>query len=135
MNQIVLSVVCNQSNRNTATLLNKEVEEIDEPVKVGNGNVIRAVKKGTIRLRAIQVDDTTRDIALQDYKHIPHLDVCLFSLTKALERGWSLRNQGLHIILTKNGVSIMFDRFDFCPRGSNRHSPSLVWPTLASILS
>ena len=47
-----------------------EVEEIDEPVKVGNGNVMRAVRKGTIRLRAIQVDDTTRDIALQDYKYI-----------------------------------------------------------------
>ena len=86
------------------------VEEIDEPIKVGNGNKARALKKGSLPLMLLQRNGDTMDIVLDDYKYSPQLGVCLFSLTKAIEKGWSISNQALDIILTKGNTRIMFDK-------------------------
>ena len=88
----------------------EDVEEIDEPIKVGNGDKARAIKKGTLNLTAIQKTGHTMDIKLQDYKYSPELGVCLFSLTKALHHGWTLTNYGINITLTKNETVLTFDR-------------------------
>ena len=95
-----------------------DIEETDDPIKAGNGCKARASKKGTIKLCAAQVDDLVRDIALQDCEHAPHLDACLLSLTKALKRGWSLKNEGMHVVSERNGVSMMFDRFSETKSGN-----------------
>ena len=87
-----------------------DVVEINEPIKVGNGDKARAIKKGTLPLMLLQKNGDTIDIALEDYKYSPQLGVCLFSLTKAIEKGWMLSNQGLKIILRKGIASIEFDR-------------------------
>jgi hypothetical protein len=36
---------------------------------------------------AQQKNGKTLDIQLEDYKHAPEFDVCLFSLVKAIEKG------------------------------------------------
>ena len=89
-----------------------DVEEIDEGVKVGSGDRIRAVKKGTIRLTAMQRDGTTFDLALKDYKYVPNLGVCLFSLVKAIQRGWTISNKGTRIVLSKDDKKIIFDKIN-----------------------
>jgi hypothetical protein len=47
---------------------------------------------------------------LEDYKYAPEFDVCLFSLMKAIEKGWTLSNEGTCIVLKKKKNSIKFDR-------------------------
>ena len=87
-----------------------DVEEISEPINVSNGNDVRATKKGTLHLTAHQLDGTTMDLKMEGYKYAPGFSVCLFSLTKAIENGWSLSNRGQVITLQKGKNIIKFDR-------------------------
>jgi len=87
-----------------------DVEDINDPVKVGNGNQVRLLKKGTLPLMLLQKNGDTMDILLEDYKYAPDFDVCLFSLMKAIEKGWTLSNKGTNIVLTKKNTTIVFDR-------------------------
>jgi hypothetical protein len=83
---------------------------INDPVKVGNGNQVRAIKKGTLPLMLLQKNGKTLDIQLEDYKYAPEFDVCLFSLMKAIEKGRTFLNEGTCIVLRKKKNSIKFDR-------------------------
>jgi hypothetical protein len=87
-----------------------EVTEINEPIKVGNGNKARAVKKGSLPLMLLQKNGETIDILLEDYKYSPDLGVCLFSLMKAIQNGWSISNRDLIITLKKGSIEIQFDQ-------------------------
>ena len=87
-----------------------DVVDINEPVKVGNGNQVRTIKKGSLPLMLMQKNGDTMDILLEDYKYAPDFHVCLFSLMKAMEKGWTLSNDGVKIILTKGRTTIKFDR-------------------------
>ena len=87
-----------------------DVEDINDPVKVGNGNQVRLIKKGTLPLMLLQKNGDTMDILLEDYKYAPDFDVCLFSLMKAIEKGWTLSNKGTNIVLQKKNTTIVFDR-------------------------
>ena len=87
------------------------VVEIDEPIKVGSGQQVRAKMKGTLPMTVVQVDGRSLDIALQDYKCVPDIHVNLFSLTKAMSTGWRISNTDKQIKLSKNGVEIVFDRY------------------------
>ena len=49
-----------------------------------------ATKIGKRRVTAIQADGTSLDLILEDYKYVPDLWVNLFSLTKALAKGWNM---------------------------------------------
>jgi len=40
----------------------------------------------------LQKNGDTMDILLEDYRHAPDFDVCLFNLMKAVEKGWTLSN-------------------------------------------
>ena len=86
------------------------VQDIDEPIKVGNGDKARAAKKGTLHLMAVQKTGYTLDVKLEDYKYSPELGICLFRLTKALHRGWRITNNDVNITLTKGNASLTFDR-------------------------
>ena len=88
------------------------VVEINDPVRVGDGTVVRATKKGTLPLMVLQKDGETMDIKLEDYKYAPEFDVCLFSLMKAISSGWTLSNKGNHINLTKGDHTLVFDRIE-----------------------
>ena len=60
-------------------------------------------------LMLLQKNGDAVDIQLEDYKYSPQLGVCLFSLTKAIEKGWAISNDGMKIILRKGPGIIEFD--------------------------
>ena len=88
----------------------RDYVEINEPIKVGTGKAARATKKGTLPLTQIQRNGDTTDVSLHDYKYSPALSVNLFSLMKALEKGWTITNKGLVLILTRGEQRLVFDR-------------------------
>jgi len=58
----------------------------------------------------LQKNGDTMDILLEDYKYAPDFDVCLFSLMKAIEKGWTLSNKGTNVILAKKNTTKVFNR-------------------------
>ena len=89
-----------------------DVKEINDPVRIGNGKVMRALKIGKLRRTVRQNDGQTFDIVLQDYKYVPGLMTNLFSITKSLQSGWNLSNEGVKVILKKKkgDYRIVFDK-------------------------
>jgi len=61
------------------------MEDINDPVKVGNGNQIQHIKKRTLPLMLLQKNGDALDTLLEDHKHAPDFDVCLFSLMKGID--------------------------------------------------
>ena len=87
-----------------------DVEEIKEPVTIGDGTKLYATKIGKKRCTVLQANGDTMDIVLDDYKFVPKLQHNLFSITKALDNGWSISNKGLTMKLKKGDWSLSFDR-------------------------
>jgi len=87
-----------------------DVEDVNDPVKVGNRNQVQLLKKGTLPLMLLQKNGNAMDTLLEDYKHAPDFDACLFSLKKAIEKGWTLSNKGTNVVLTKKNTNMVFDR-------------------------
>ena len=109
--------------------------DIDEGITIGDGKSLRATKVGKVRRTLHQVDGSTLDIVLEDYKCVPGLDTNLFSITKALASGWQLGNQGVHLTLAKDDMMVIFDRLyqskggclvgvDILPRQQNKATNS-----------
>ena len=84
---------------------------ISEEITVGNGNVMMAKKIGKLRCEILQKNGEKLVITLQDVKHVPDLWINLFSIGKALKKGFNLGNDGEKIKLIKGNVTILFDRF------------------------
>ena len=89
-----------------------DVTEIDEPVKVSNGNRLWCVKKGTLPLTAIQTNGDTVDLILKDYKYAPGFQVNLFSLMKSIDCGWKISNKGPILKLTTGKDTLCFDQIE-----------------------
>ena len=53
-----------------------------------NGTVLQGLKVGDRRVTKIDLDGSQHSIVLKDFKHVPGLQVHLFSLTKAMQYGW-----------------------------------------------
>jgi len=70
------------------------MEDINDPVKVGNGNQVRLTKKGTLPLMLLQKNGDAMDTLLEDCKDAPDLDVYLFSLMKAIEKVGPYQTKG-----------------------------------------
>ena len=87
-------------------------EPIHDEIGVGNGNIVVATKRGSIRLVVHQRNGNRSNITLHGCKYIKGLSTNLFSITTALSRGWSLSNKNVHIILTKDDGRIVFDTLD-----------------------
>ena len=87
-----------------------DTEDIDEKVTIGNGKSLAAPKKGKARLTAVQRNGTTKDIVLNDCKFVPGLETNLFSLTKSIDQGFKIGNEGPVLILRKGNVVLKFDR-------------------------
>jgi hypothetical protein len=77
---------------------------------VGNGKSMTATKVGSLKCCIIQVDGSGLEITLHEVKYVPELWVNLFSINKALKKGYKLSNKGLSICLSKGAVSVTFDR-------------------------
>jgi hypothetical protein len=50
-----------------------DVQVINEPIQVGNGNCMIATKIGKLRRAIIQRDGKTSDVVLKDVKYVPQL--------------------------------------------------------------
>jgi hypothetical protein len=63
-------------------------------VKIGNGKELSATKIGDKRMTVVQKYETTSDILLKDCKYVPQLYTNLFSISKDLQKGWTISNHG-----------------------------------------
>jgi hypothetical protein len=64
-----------------------DVRDIDEKIRVGNGNLLFATKIGNLKLDVTQVNGTNFTITLQGVNFVPDLWVNLFSINQALKKG------------------------------------------------
>jgi hypothetical protein len=88
-----------------------DVRDIDEKIRVGNGNLLVATQSGNLNLDATQIDGTKFTITLQDVKFVPDLWVNLLSINQALKKGYRISNNIMIISLSKGLNKITFDRF------------------------
>jgi hypothetical protein len=71
---------------------------------------MKAVKVGSLKCHAIQLNGSSINVTLKEVKYVPELWVKLLSISKALKNGFDLRNKGLMISLKKRSVSVTFYR-------------------------
>jgi hypothetical protein len=76
--------------------------EIDEEIKVGDGNYIKATKMGEKRVLIKQPGGVLKGYVIYNCKYVPQLWINLFSITSALRRGWNLSNNGIIMSISKN---------------------------------
>jgi hypothetical protein len=84
--------------------------EIDESIKIGNGNSMNSTKIGNLKCEVTQVNGEKLTIRINDIKYVPSLCVNLFSLNKALKKGFKISNDGVVISLNYKHVKLTFDR-------------------------
>ena len=61
-------------------------------------------------MTVVQKDGTTADVVLTNCKYVPQLFTNLFSITKALQKGWNISNHGdSGMKITKDQLMIIFD--------------------------
>ena len=95
---------------------------INDEIVFGDGRSAIATKKGSVCLEAIQRNGTKTLITLDNCKYVPSLANNLFSITRALAKGWTIGNKGIHIHLQKNGKTIMFDQINSTSSGFVMHA-------------
>jgi hypothetical protein len=82
----------------------EDVKEINESIKIGNGNSIKSTKIGNVKCEVTQVNGEKLTITMNDVKYVPSLCVNLFSLNKALKKGFKVSNDGVIISLNYKHV-------------------------------
>jgi hypothetical protein len=98
-----------------------DIKEIDESIKIGNGNSMKSTKIGNLKYEVTQLNGENLTTTLNDAKYVPSLCVNSFSLNKALKKGFKVSNYGLVISLNYKHVKFTFDRVihatDVCVTG------------------
>jgi hypothetical protein len=106
---------------------------IKSSVKIGNGKELSATKIGDKRMTVVQKDGSTADVLLKDCKYVLQLYTKLFSITKALQKGWIIYNHGNSgMKINKDDFMIVFDHViqtelgqilgvEMIPRGESAH--------------
>jgi hypothetical protein len=87
-----------------------DVKEIDESIKIGNGDLVKATKIGNLKCEVTQINGEKFTVTLNDVKYVPSFFVNLFSLNKALKKGFKVNNDGVVISLNFKHVKLTFDR-------------------------
>jgi hypothetical protein len=89
-----------------------DIKEIDESIKIGNANSMKSTKIGNLKCEVTQINGEMLTITLNDVKYVPSHCVNLFSLKKALKKGFKVSNgnDGVVISLTYKHVKLTFDR-------------------------
>jgi hypothetical protein len=87
-----------------------DLEEIDESIKIGNGDSMKATKIGNLKCEVIQINGKKFTVTLNDVKYMPSLCVNLFSLSKALKKGFKVGNDGIVVSLNYKHVKLTFER-------------------------
>jgi hypothetical protein len=87
-----------------------DVKEIDESIKIGNGDSMKSTKVGNLECEVNQVNGEKLTITLNDVKYVPNLFMSLFSLIKSPKKDFKVSNEGVVISLTYKYVKLTFDR-------------------------
>jgi hypothetical protein len=87
-----------------------DVKEISESIKIGNGDSMKLTIIGNLKCEVTQVNGEKLIITLNDVKYMPSLCVHLFSLNKALKKGFKISNDGMVISLNYKHVKLTVDR-------------------------
>ena len=87
-----------------------DTREINENIRLGNGDFMTATKIGNLKLKVSQIDGSTSEVILQDVKFVPQLWANLFSINQALRKGHKISNEDITISLIKGRSRIKFDR-------------------------
>jgi hypothetical protein len=86
------------------------VKEIDESIKIGNGDSMKAIKIGNLKCEVTQIYGEKFTVTLNDVKYVPDLCVDLFSLNKVLKKGFKINNHGVVVSLNYKHVKLTFYR-------------------------
>lgn len=86
-------------------------------ISVGDGRKMTTQKIGTWKGVATDMEGNKRNITLTNVSYVPELMVNLFSLTSAMEKGFSVIGTRDGIVLKKNYWMMQFDRKVGTPRG------------------
>jgi len=86
-----------------------DVRDIDESIKIGNGDTMRATKVGNLKCEVTQLDGKKFIVSINDVKFVPNLCVTLFSLNKALKKGFIISNEANIVSLTLKHLRLTFD--------------------------
>jgi hypothetical protein len=86
-----------------------DIRKEETVIYIGNGNGLKSNMVGTFHGTVEQEDGTEMNIKLDDVAFVPELTTNLFSITKAMENGSALSNEGRIMILTKGTKKIKFD--------------------------
>jgi hypothetical protein len=87
-----------------------DVEKIDESIKIGNGNSMKSTKIGNLKCEVTQMNGESFTVTLNDVKYVRSLCMNLFSLNKALKKGFKVSNDDMVISLNQKHVKLTFDR-------------------------
>ena len=97
-----------------------DLREENTTVHIGNGKSLNSTMIGTLKATVQQLDGTTIDVKLNNVVYVPELSINLLSITKAIENGFQVSNEGNIMSLTKGSMTIKFDKIQktkngFCP--------------------
>jgi hypothetical protein len=85
------------------------IKKIDELIKIGNGESMKATKNGNLKCEVTQINGEKFTLTMNDVKYVPSLCVSLFSLNKSLKKGFKVSNDGVVVSLTSKHVKLNFD--------------------------
>jgi hypothetical protein len=87
-----------------------DVKEIDESIKIGNGDSMKSTKIRNSKCEVTQINGEKVTVKINDVKYVPRLCLNLFSLNKALKKGLKVSNDGVVVSLNYKNVKLTFDR-------------------------
>jgi hypothetical protein len=111
----------------------KDVKEINESIKIGNGDSMKATKIGNLKCEVTQINGEKFTVTLNDVKYVPSLCVHIFCFNNALKKGFKVSNDGVVVSLNYKHVKLTFDRVihatDGCVTGAS------MKPILSNIIN
>jgi hypothetical protein len=94
-----------------------DVKEINELIKIGNSDSMKSTKIGNLKCEVTQIDGEKFTVTLNDVKYVPSLCVNLFSLNKALKKGFRVSNDGVVVSINYKHLKLTFDRVIYATDG------------------
>ena len=85
-----------------------DLEDREAAIKVGSGELLPTSKIGKRKVTAIQ-KGKNMNLIQEQYKCCPGLKYHLFSVTYAMQHGWTVGSKGKVMTISKDGVTLEFD--------------------------
>ena len=79
-------------------------------IKIGNGNILMGIKKGTYEGMDVSKDNKKTRIQLKNVRYVPDMFCKLISLTQAMRNGYDVLGKKDKITLSQGKSRVSFDR-------------------------